>query len=194
MDNPNRSNSSRRVLVIALILAALVGGGIILAVIGMKPKFVIVSSVDGKGNLIAVPELHLLPPPTVVSSRGLSQLSAQLARLSNSSSASPALMISSLDEQRGLNVSKRNGQFVLSFVFDVRSPTRREKAVRRLFEKLGSAPIEDYLASNGGVPNATRILTYPMPSQPPLLDLCLRLLREVYGVSDEEGLTYSLHE
>jgi hypothetical protein len=198
MDDPNRLNSSRRALLIALILAALVCGGLTVVVIGRLvqggPQIMIVSSVDGKGNLVAVPELHLLPAPTLVSERGVSQLPTQLARLSSSRSPSAALAIFTPNGQRGFGISKRGGQIVFSFIFDVRSAPKQEQAVRRLFKKLGSSPTEDYLASNGGIANATRILTYPAPSSPPLPALCLRLLREIYGVSDEEGLTYSLQE
>ena len=191
--------SARRVLWLSLTLAALLI--CVLAflaawwLVGNGPKLMVVSTVDSKGQMIGTPQLHLLPTPTQIPSRGLSQLPTQVARLTNSGSRSATLIISTPDQQRGFGVSKLNRQIEFLFTIERSATPNEEGTVRRLFTTLRVFPKEDYLASNGGVSNSTRILTYPQPSNTPSLAAhCSRILKEVYGVSDEEGLTFSFEE
>lgn len=191
--------SARRALWLSLMLAALLTGVLaLLAVwwlVGSGPKMMVVSTVDSKGQMVGLPSLHMLPTPTQVPSQGLSQLPTQIARLTNSGSRSASLSIFTPDQQRGFGMMKLNGQIEFMFAVERTATPNPEVAIRRLFTALGASPTQDYLAANGGVPNSTRTLTYSKPANTPSLAvLCRRILKEIYGITDEEGLTFRFEE
>ena len=77
-------------------------------------------------------------------------------------------------------------------VAEWRQESQREAAIRAFFSSLGIAPSQDYLAGNGGVPDATRILDYPIKgSTAEVTALTKRILQELCGVSATEALDIS---
>ena len=68
----------------------------------------------------------------------------------------------------------------------------REAAIRASFSSLGIAPSRDYLAGNGGVPDATRVLHYPITGSTAVVTtLTRRILHELCGVSPAEAVDIS---
>jgi hypothetical protein len=70
-----------------------------------------------------------------------------------------------------------------------RKEPKREQQIRKIFAKMSIPPSRDYLAGNGTVLDATRILDYSMPRDASFIsDLCSRLFLEVFGLSERDGL------
>jgi hypothetical protein len=67
----------------------------------------------------------------------------------------------------------------------------REKVIRKLLTGLRIGRVEGYPADSGG----TRTLTFPVSGGPRrVAALSRRVLREVYGVTDEDGLNFTYQE
>ena len=65
----------------------------------------------------------------------------------------------------------------------------REAAIREFFARRSISPSDDYLAANGGVPEAARILSFPMPRDAALVaQIAADLLREIYRLRDSTAL------
>jgi hypothetical protein len=70
-----------------------------------------------------------------------------------------------------------------------RQEPEREAAIRAFFGALNIQPTVDYLAGNRGVPDATRMLAFPLTGNPSqVTDLAKRILQELCGVSSSEPL------
>lgn len=72
---------------------------------------------------------------------------------------------------------------------DWRKEPEREAAIRAFFDSLSVEPTEDYLAGNGLVRDASRILSYPIQGDASTItELAKRILEELCGISPEEAL------
>jgi hypothetical protein len=76
-----------------------------------------------------------------------------------------------------------------------RQEPQREAAIRAFFEARGIGPTEDYLAGNGGVPDATRLLAYPLTGSPSEVTATTkRILQELCSISSTEPLNIRYSE
>ena len=66
------------------------------------------------------------------------------------------------DGTRGFAFDAKDGVVHAGFTVEWQQESQREAAIRKLFSSFGIAPSRDYLAGNGGVPDATRVLEYPV--------------------------------
>jgi hypothetical protein len=99
------------------------------------------------------------------------------------------------DGNRGFGFSAKDGLVQASLFVDWRKQPEREAAIRAFFSSLGIAPSRDYLAGNGGVPDATRVLEYPVNGTPSeVTALTRRILQELCGVSPAEALDISYQD
>ena len=175
-----------------------VGGA--LAYLGRHPvritsPWMLVTTVDAHGNPIGAGKWVRNPDPAVVARDGMSRVAPYVARLMASRARFTSLIISTADGQGGFLVIHEHGQARLGLNVEWRSEPKKERDIRKLFAGLGLAPTEDYLAGNGGVPDATRVLTYPVPGDAPhVAALCRRVLHEIYGVADTERLDFTYEE
>jgi len=93
------------------------------------------------------------------------------------------------DGNRGFGFSAKDGKVEAGLTVEWRQEAQREAAIRAFFSSLGIAPSRDYLAGNGGVPDATRVLEYPITgSTTEVTALTKRILQELCGVSPTEAL------
>ena len=93
------------------------------------------------------------------------------------------------DGTRGFGFDAKDGVVHAGLTVEWRQEAQREAAIRAFFSSLGIAPSRDYLAGNGGVPEATRILDYPITgSTAEVTALTKRTLQELCGVSPTEAL------
>ncbi len=100
-----------------------------------------------------------------------------------------ALHIFTPDGNRGFGFSARDGRVEVGLMVEWRQEAQKEAAIRAFFSSLGIAPSRDYLAGNGGIPDATRILDYPITgSTAEVTALTKRILQELCGVSPTEAL------
>ena len=88
-----------------------------------------------------------------------------------------------------LGLSAKNGVVQAGLTVEWRQEAQRETEIRAFFGSLGITPSRDYLAGNGGVADATRILEYPISgSTADVTALTKRILQELCGVSPTEAL------
>jgi hypothetical protein len=93
------------------------------------------------------------------------------------------------DHKRGFGLDAKAGIVNAGLILDWRKEPAREAAIRSFFSSLGILPSQDYLGGNGGVPDAVRILTYPVTgSTADVTTLTKRILNELCDVSTTEGL------
>ena len=102
------------------------------------------------------------------------------------------LRIFTPDGKRGFGFSARNGVVEAGLTVELRQEAKREPEIRAFFGSLRITPSRDYLAGNGGVPDATRIFEYPISgSTADITALTKRILQELYGVSPTDALDIS---
>ncbi len=71
---------------------------------------------------------------------------------------------------------------------------KRKAEICAFFGSLSIAPSRDCLAGNGGVPDATQILHYPISgSTANVTALTKRILQELCGVSPTEADEFQMH-
>lgn len=93
------------------------------------------------------------------------------------------------DGNRGFGLDAKNGVVRAGLTVEWRQDAQREAAIRSFFSSRGIAPSLDYLGGNGGVPDATRILDYPVKGNAAeLTALTKRILQELCNVSPTEAL------
>ena len=154
-----------------------------------------VSVIDEGGNRIGRGRWRRIPAPDAIASNGISHVDDYIDRLLSSKARSTSLSIFTPDGQRGLGLSRRDGEVIFGFTVEWREEPEQEQAIRKLFKELNIAPSEDYLAGNGNVDDATRVLDYPVPEDSEAISkLCKRVLRHICGIRDEEALDFSSEE
>lgn len=89
-----------------------------------------------------------------------------------------------------------NGMDVdLHLTVEWRAEPKREAAIRSFFAEQDIRASEDYLAANGGVPGATRLLAYPIAGgAAEVTALTKRALQELCGISPSEPLDIGFSE
>ncbi|MHB8524312.1 MAG: hypothetical protein ACYDH9_26630 [Limisphaerales bacterium] len=96
------------------------------------------------------------------------------------------------DGNRGFGFSAKDGVVQAGLTVEWRQDAQREAVIRAFFSSLGIAASQDYLAGNGGVPDATRILDYPISgSTVKVTTLTKRILQDLCGISPTEALDIS---
>jgi hypothetical protein len=100
-----------------------------------------------------------------------------------------ALTITILFTDGGLSLGRRDeGGYEMGFSPHPRVAPEEEAKIRALFASIGVVPRADYLADKG----RTRILEFAAPAElEALLNLCSRVLTEVYAMRPSDCLKYS---
>lgn len=99
------------------------------------------------------------------------------------------------DGERGFGLTARGTVITADLIVEWREEPQREAAIRSFFDSLGIRPSQDYLAGNGGVPDATRILAYPLKGNvPELTAITKRILEELCWISSTEALNIQYSE
>lgn len=145
-------------------------------------------------TLREVSEYHpLKAPPAVTSSVGINAtVLAELQENVQKFVDTPELhsvTVTILFRDDGLSLGRRKeGSFEMGFYPHPKLDPTEEFKLLKFFEGIGVAPHVDYLADKG----RTRILEFSVPSDPTeIVDLCVRVLIEVYDIRDDETLKYS---
>ena len=139
--------------------------------------------------------LSFQPAPDHFEKNAFDHLEPYVSRLLAPSNRFKFLHIFTPDGNRGFGLTVRGGLVEAGINLDWRKEGQREATIRSFFGSLGVAPSQDYLAGNGGVPDATRILEYPVKgSTADVTALTKRILQELCGVSPAEALNISYGE
>jgi hypothetical protein len=120
---------------------------------------------------------------------GFDYLEPYIAKLLVASSGCKFLHIFTPDGERGFGFAARDGVVEAFLTVEWRQEGEREKAIRKFFGSFEITPLRDYLAGNGGVPDATRVLEYRISgSTAQITSLTKRILRELCGIAPSEAL------
>jgi hypothetical protein len=99
------------------------------------------------------------------------------------------------DGERGFGLYSCNGKVEAQLSVEWQREPEREAAIRAFFEALGSPPTIDYLAGSGGVPDAKRMLAFPLVGSPSeVAAVTRRILQELCGVSSTEPVDFHYAE
>ncbi len=135
------------------------------------------------------------PPPDHFANNGMDHIGPYVSRLLVSSKQYRYLHIFTPDGNRGFGLSAKDKMVNAGFVVDWRKEPKQEAAIRSFFTSLGKSPSEDYLGGNGDVPDATRILSYPIKGNAvELTALIKRILTELCRIGPEEPLNITYGE
>ncbi len=112
-----------------------------------------------------------------------------VSRVVASRASSSWVTISTMSGRTSLSIAKQGDTLLLGLSADVRRSLSEERRIRAFFDARGLAPSSDYLAKNGGVANATRVLDFPVKGAPPqVARIAMDLLREVYRLTERTTL------
>ena len=135
--------------------------------------------------------IELDEPPDRYSGDAFDHLEHYVSRLMTPSQEKQFLGIFTPDEERGFGLYSYNGNVEAQLSVEWQQNPGREAAIRAFFEALGSRPTMDYLAGSGGVPDAKRMLAFPLVGSPSEVAVVTkRILQELCGVSPTEPLDF----
>jgi hypothetical protein len=154
-----------------------------------------VHTVDQNGQDLSDGHWVDIPEPDSFAGDGFSQIEGYVSRLLSSGAHFTSLLISTPDSQIGVGLWQRAGIPEFSLTLEWRHETERERSIRQLFADRGFACRQDYLAGNGDVPDATRCLTYVLPSGREIVAQTTKdILHDVYGVQASDALDFTYEE
>lgn len=135
------------------------------------------------------------PAPDHFATNGFDHIEPYVSRLLVPTNRFRSLHIFTPDGNRGFGLTARGALVEASLTLEWRREVQREAAIRSFFGSLGIAPSQDYLAGNGGVPDATRLLQYPVKGgAAEVTALTKRILQELCSVSPKEALNIGYGE
>jgi hypothetical protein len=127
--------------------------------------------------------------PDHYATNGFDQIEPYVARLLVPTNHLKFLHIFTPDGMRGFGLTARDGKVEAGLTIEWREEAQREAAIRAFFSSVGIPPSRDFLAGNGGVPDATRFLDYPITgSAGEITALTKRILQELCDVAPTEAL------
>lgn len=133
--------------------------------------------------------VSLEPPADYYATNGFDRIESYVSRLLVPSTRFKHVSIFTPDGKRGVGLQAWDGKIEAGLTVDWRQDAEKEATIRSFFERLGIAPTRDWLAGDGGVPDATRCLTYPITGNADeVTAITKRILHELYGVSPTEAL------
>src|ERR1035441_5182993 len=136
-----------------------------------------------------------IPKPDSLASDAFSHIERYVSRLLQSSARFTSVIIASPDQQVAVSLWQRGGvpEFTLSVQW--RAEPERERAVRQFFSERGLSASHDYLAGNGGVPDATRCLGFFLPPDVQFITTLTKdVLCRIYRLREQDALDFSFKE
>jgi hypothetical protein len=154
-----------------------------------------VVTVDKTGKTIRE-EVVDVPEPDHFPANGFDHIESYITRLVALSSRPKTIVIGTPDGNRAIFLQAQDGKTeVFLMALNTHQQRKREEAIRTFFKTLGIEPSKDYLAGNGGAPNSTRCLSYPIAGTVrEVTELTKRILNELCGISPKEGLNIRFND
>jgi hypothetical protein len=139
--------------------------------------------------------VELGAPPDRYPADGFAHIEPYVSKLLVPSSRIRWVSIFTPAGDRGLALHANGMNVELHLTVEWRAEPKREAAIRSFFAARDIGASEDYLAGNGGVPDATRLLAYPIAGgATEVTALTKRALQELCGVSPSEPLDIGFTE
>jgi hypothetical protein len=185
----------RGVTIIGLAIAVLLAAGAAFLLLLPEDHFYIFRRSNGGWVTISRRGIRVDPAPIRYTSEAFEQVEAYVVRLMASDRRKRYLDFFTPAGDRGFGLWVTDGPIEAHFTVEWRQEPEREKAIRGVFASLSIDPSEDYLAGNGGVPDATRLLAYPLSGDAKdVAALAKRILQELCYVSPTEPLDIGYRE
>jgi hypothetical protein len=180
-------------IALLVFVAVIVTAAVAYLVFFPRNSFFIISRPGGGGSVtLSRTGVSFEAAPDHYATNGFDHIEPYVSRLLVPTNRFKFLHMFTPDGTRGFGFSGRDGVVEAGLTVEWRQEAPREAAIRAFFSSLGIAPSQDYLAGNGGVPDATRILDYPIKgSTAEVTALTKRILQELCGVSATEALDIS---
>jgi hypothetical protein len=174
---------------LAAILLLLVAGGVICYFLVPRGAVLMVRWFGGGYLVVSRTSVGFVSGPDHYVSGAFDHIESHVDRLLAAPRGMRFLRFFTPAGDRGFSLHA-NGDAVEAYLTVQRSQEpETEAAIRAFFNVLDIRPTQDYLAANGGVPEATRVLAYPLTgSSSEIAALSRRILQEVCGVSPAEPL------
>jgi hypothetical protein len=154
-----------------------------------------VVTVDENGKELGDAKWVDIPEPDHFASDGFAQIESYVSWLLRSSARYTSLIIATPDQQIAVSLGQRGGVPHFSISVEWRSEPDRETTIRQFFDERGLATYHDYLAGNGGVPDATRCLDYYLPPDVQFITTLTKdVLRQIYQLQEQDALDFSFEE
>lgn len=136
-----------------------------------------------------------IPEHDHFASDGFAQLESYVSRLLRTSARFTSVMIATPDQQMAVSLWQRGGVPEFTLSVEWRSESERESAIRQFFAERRLSTSHDYLAGNGGVPDATRCLGYFLPPDVQFITALTKdVLRQIYQLREQDALDFSFEE
>src|SRR5262249_51384205 len=133
--------------------------------------------------------IELERPPDRYTAGAFDHIESYVSRLMTPSQKKRFVGIFTPAGERGFGLHACDGKVEAQLSVEWRQEPEREAAIRAFFGALGIQPTVDYLAGNGGVPDATRLLAFPLTGKTSeIAEMTKRILQELCGVSSTEPL------
>jgi hypothetical protein len=175
-----------------LIIAVPVACGVACAA---PPDFMIFKRPNGGTVAVSRTGIQLEGPPNRYTVGAFEHIESYVSRLIASSSKSRWVSLFTPAGDRGFALHASDAGVEAHISVEWRDEPQREAAIRGFFDSRGISPTEDYLAGNGDVPDATRLLAYPLAGgSSDVAALTKRILQELCGVSPAEPLNIGYTE
>lgn len=179
-------------IVLLILFSAIVVAVVAYFLFFPRNTFISVYRPNGGTVIFSRMGVSLDPAPDHYATNGFDHIEPYVSRLLIPTNHFKSLNIFTSDGNRGFGLDARDGVVYAGLTVEWRQEAQREAAIRAFFSSLGIPPSRDYLAGNGGVPDATRILSYPISgSTGELTALTKRILQELCGISPTEALDIS---
>jgi hypothetical protein len=136
-----------------------------------------------------------IPAPESFAHDGLSYVEHYVSRLLRSPAPFASVMIATPGGRFAVGLWKRGSVPEIHLNVEWRAEPEREQAIRQFFAGRKLSASCDYLAGNGGVPDATRFLGFYLPSNlQSITSLTKDLLQSVYELSEQDALNFTYQE
>ena len=157
-----------------------------------KNTFITLDLGEKRGVVFSRTSISYQPSPDHFSKDGIHHIGPYISKLLVPSTKFKSLLIFTPDGQRGLGLDAKDGHIEVGFTVDWRKEPEKEKAIREYFEELNIKATEDYLGGNGGIPDAVRLLSYPIKGTEIEITNCVKdMLQRLCDISPTEALDIS---
>jgi len=117
------------------------------------------------------------------------EIEPYVARLLSPDKCRKALAFFAVTRDRGFVFQNHVGELELTFDVEWREQADREAAIRSFFAARGLQPWRDYLAGNGDVSDATRVVSYLVNVDvAEVAALATRVLTDLCGISASDSI------
>jgi hypothetical protein len=177
------------VKLLAVVLLLLAAAVVTYAVLIPRNRFIFFPRGDGGSVILSRWRIEFEGPPDRYAAGAFDHVESYVSRLMAAPRGNHWVMIFTPAGDRGFALSGNQHAVEAHLTVEWRQQPEREEAIRAFFESRGIPATEDYLAGNGNVPDATRLLAYPLTGSPSdVAAIAKRILTELCGVSSTEPL------